>query len=259
MGKQHSELSLTDREHIAIYRGQGWSFRRIGEALGRSGPTISREYHRNQGDDGVYLASVAHAKAKARKSKAGERESKCEAYKETIHYHLGLGWSPSQISGRLGKRYKAFNISYETIYRYLYSQHIEWAKLLPRKHEPRWTKGMCRSGSKKEMIPGRTGIEERPEAINDKSEFGHWEGDSIVCSQSVVSLNVLVERQTQKVVISRVDNRGAGATRDAMIKALSRFKKGGRKSITLDNGIEFKWHQEVKKALKIDTYFWSYN
>lgn len=105
------------------------------------------------------------------------------------------------------------------------------------------------------MIPNRTCITLRPDSINNKIEFGHWEGDSIVCSQSVVSLNVLIERQTQYVSIRRVKNRTPGETRDVMIKALGRFKRRSRKSVTLDNGIEFKCHEDVKSKLKIDTYF----
>jgi len=132
---------------------------------------------------------------------------------------------------------------------------MPWAKLLPRKHEPRWLKGMGKKLSKREMIPNRISILERPSEIDDKSQFGHWEGDSIVCSQSKESLNVLVERQTQYVSIRRVANRGPEATKEAMISSLSRFKKAGRKSVTLDNGIEFKRHEEVQKALKIKAYF----
>jgi IS30 family transposase len=66
------------------------------------------------------------------------------------------------------------------------------------------------------MIPNRISIVERPECINNKAEFGHWEGDSIVCSQSTVSLNVMAERQTQYVSIRRVGNRGAEVTKDAI-------------------------------------------
>jgi len=76
-----------------------------------------------------------------------------------------------------------------------------------------------------------------------------------VYSQSVESLNVMVERQTQYVSIRKLADRGAGETRDVMIASLGRFEAGAIKSITLDNGIEFKWHEEVKKALKIDTCF----
>jgi len=40
-----------------------------------------------------------------------------------------------------------------------------------------------------------------------------------------------------------------------IIKSLSRFKKAGRKSITLDNGVEFKYHEQVQKVLNMQTYF----
>ena len=67
----------------------------------------------------------------------------------------------------------------------------------------------------------------------------------------------MVERQTQYVSITRVENRGAEVTKNAMIKSLSRFNKASRRSITLDNGIEFKYHEQLKKELKMDTYFLS--
>ena len=256
MADKKSELSLLDREYIAIYRAKDWSFSEIGDLLDRDRTTISREYNRNLNEDDIYLPSVAHEKAMARKSQAAKRKSKCEKHEKTIHHFLRLGWTPEQIAGWLGIAHKGFSVSYETIYCFIYKYHMGWAKLLPRKHEPRWTKGMGKTTSgKREMILDRTGIEERPEAANNKTEFGHWEGDSIVCSQSIVSLNVMVERQTQYVSIRKLAGRGAGETRDAMISSLSRFKLKTRKSITLDNGIEFKWHQQVKKALKMDTYF----
>ena len=256
MVSKKSELSLSDREYIALCRAKNWSFSDIGKLLDRNGSTISREYNRNLNGEGVYLPSVAEGKAKARKSQAGVRPSKCEKHKKTIHHFLHLGWTPEQIAGWLGIAHKEFSVSYETIYCFIYKYHMAWAKLLPRKHEPRWTKGMGKTTrGKREMIPDRIGLEARPEGANNKTEFGHWEGDSIVCSQSVSSLNVMVERQTQYVSIRKVSDRGPGETRDAMISSLSRFKPKVRKSITLDNGIEFKWHQAVKKALKIDTYF----
>lgn len=102
MGKKSRELTQKERDQIAIYRVKEWTFSEIGQLLGRSGSTISREYNRNLDESGVYLSSVAHAKAVARKSKAGERESKCEKYKETIHHFLRLGWTPAQIADWLG-------------------------------------------------------------------------------------------------------------------------------------------------------------
>ena len=105
------------------------------------------------------------------------------------------------------------------------------------------------------MIPNRVSILERPEHINNKTDFGHWEGDSIVCSQSTVTLNVMAERQSQYVSIRRVEGRSAEMTKDVMITSLNRFKESSRKSITMDNGIEFKHHEKLKETLKMKTYF----
>ncbi len=97
------------------------------------------------------------------------------------------------------------------------------------------------------MIPDRVGIDKRPKRINNKMEFRHWEGDSIVCSQSTISLNVMVEKQTHYVSIRQVENRDDDS--------LKRFKKKSRRSITLDNEIEFKYSKKENKTLKIKTYF----
>ncbi|MEE9337823.1 MAG: IS30 family transposase [Methylococcaceae bacterium] len=152
-----------------------------------------------------------------RKSQAAETRSKCEAYESEIYSRLCEGWTPEQVAGRLSEKEKSFSVSYETIYCFIYKYRPDWIKLLPRKHVVRWFKGMGKKRSKRDMIPDRVGIDKRPKRINNKMEFGHWEGDSIVCSQSTVSLNVVVERQTQYVSIRRVENRGAEATKEAMI------------------------------------------
>ncbi|MFC1750689.1 helix-turn-helix domain-containing protein, partial [Pseudomonadota bacterium] len=94
MVSKKSELSLSDREYIALCRAKNWSFSDIGKLLDRNGSTISREYNRNLNGEGVYLPSVAEGKAKARKSQAGVRPSKCEKHKKTIHHFLHLGWTP---------------------------------------------------------------------------------------------------------------------------------------------------------------------
>jgi len=255
LGFFYTQLNELERDQIAILKAGGYSFNEIGRYLSRSGSTISREFNRNKRLDEDYLPSQAHSISIDRKSDSALKLSKCVQYEQQIHQLLGLGWTPEQIAGSYKKSNLDFSVSYETIYCFIYRYHMDWAKLLPRKHEPRWFKGMGRKRSKRDMIPNRTSILDRPEWINEKWEFGHWEGDSIVCSQCVSSLNVMVERQTQYVSITRVENRGPEATNTAMINSLARFKKSSRKSITLDNGIEFKYHEQLKKELKMDTYF----
>ncbi len=55
--------------------------------------------------------------------------------------------------------------------------------------------------------------------------------------------------------IRQVENRGAQATKEALIGALGAFEQKGLQSLTLDNGCEFTHHEKVKKALNIETYF----
>jgi IS30 family transposase len=253
--RNYKQIDQLERDQIAIHRSKGLSFSAIGGMLGRSGSTLSREYKRNQNDEGNYFPSEADHYAKERKKWAAEIGSKCEPYEENIYSRLCEGWTPEQIAGRLSIKEKIYTVSHETIYQFIYKFHVDWTSLLPRKHAPRWHKKMGKKLSKREMIPNRISILERPSDIDKKETFGQWEGDSIVCSQSTVSLNVMVERQTQYVSIRRVENRGPEATNQAMEDSLKRFKAEDRQSITLDNGIEFKYHEKLKKALGIDTYF----
>lgn len=255
MGQQYTQINQIERDNISVLRSEGLSFFAIGKQLGRNGSSISREYKRNLNQERNYLPSLAQKRSDLRKKYAGERHSKCEPYQDEIYSRLCEGWTPEQVAGRLSFQEKDFKVSHETIYRFIYKHHVDWAKLLPRKHPTRWFKGMRNKGGKREMIPNRVSILERPEQIGNKTDFGHWEGDSIVCSQSTVTLNVMAERQTQYVSIRRVEGRSAEVTKEVMITSLNRFKASSRQSITMDNGIEFKHHEKLKERLKMKTYF----
>ena len=133
MRKKNFELSQFERDQIAIHRGKGCSFADIGQLLGRSGSTISREYSRNLSSTGEYLPSIAHLKAVIRKSEAAERESKCEKHGKTIHDFLRLGWTPEQIAGWLKIAHKGFSVSYETIYCFIYKYSYSMGEVVAEK------------------------------------------------------------------------------------------------------------------------------
>ena len=254
MGTSFNHLSQEERDYIGMYKAQGWSFGDIAKELGRHRGTIRREYNKNKNEKGEYLASEAHERAMGRR-RGSRGQSKCEPYKGEIHSLLALGDTPEQVAKGLSQKYIGFNVSHETIYQYIYRYQIDWADLLVRKHAPRWYKGMGRKHNKRPMIPNRVCYSTRPEHINNRTEIGHWEGDTIVCSQSKQTLLVMVERLSRYVIIRRVESRSPEPTKEMMIKALSHYKKCARKSITLDNGIEFKYHEQVKERLGLDTYF----
>lgn len=87
-------------------------------------------------------------------------------------------------------------------------------------------------------------IEHRPEEIEKREEFGHWEMDSVIGKrkQSKNTLLTLTERKTRNEIIFKLPNH----TDEAVVAALDVLErrwgdmfKDVFKSITVDNGSEF--------------------
>lgn len=87
-------------------------------------------------------------------------------------------------------------------------------------------------------------IEKRPEEINMRKEFGHWEMDSVIGQRgkSKNSLLVLTERKTRQEIIFKLPDH----TSESVVNALDRLEHRwgalfGKifKTITVDNGSEF--------------------
>jgi transposase, IS30 family len=104
----------------------------------------------------------------------------------------------------------------------------------------------------KGKIPNRTDISERPQFINDRSEFGHWEGDLVHIGDGyLVTLN---ERVTRKILTSFVKTKNSKIVCKKIINKLKHIKNDV-KSITFDNGLEFARHDLIHKALNAKIYF----
>ena len=73
MGRSYEQLSLRERVRIELWRGEGRSLRWIGEHLGRSASTVSRELRRNSRTSrqwpGGYDGERAHGLALRRRAR----------------------------------------------------------------------------------------------------------------------------------------------------------------------------------------------
>ena len=88
-------------------------------------------------------------------------------------------------------------------------------------------------------------IEKRPEEIDQREEFGHWEMDSVIGKRGISknALLVLTERKTRDEIIFKLPDH----TDEAVVAALDRLErrygadmfKQIFKTITVDNGSEF--------------------
>ena len=86
-------------------------------------------------------------------------------------------------------------------------------------------------------------IDERPEAVNQRAEFGHWEIDTVIGKQeSSAVLLTIDERTTRYRHIIKISNRTAKAVEEGIRQLQTvygeRFQTVFR-SITSDNGSEF--------------------
>ena len=110
--------------------------------------------------------------------------------------------------------------------------------------------------------PKGISIENRPFEPEDRNEFGHWEGDTIVGSNNIKNSGAvltLVERQTRFQMVVKLKDRKAKTVRKAFYKLKKLYPdydiKQIFKSITFDNGVEFSLWANIAKYLGITIYF----
>lgn len=110
--------------------------------------------------------------------------------------------------------------------------------------------------------PKGTSIEERPFKMNDRSIFGHWEGDTIVGSNKIKNsgaILTLVERQTRFQITVKMKNRKSKTVLKAFSEIASLYPDLNVleifKSITFDNGVEFAKWKLIEKNFKTKIFF----
>jgi IS30 family transposase len=202
-----------------------------------------------------YRPYRAHLSAGKRRKIAGARDRlKDSRIRDYTSQKLKVGWSPEQIQGRIGTDLPGLSISYEAIYQYVYAKARQLIEFLPRRHSKRRAKVSARQ-VKRLSIPNRIFIGNRPQEINDRSVFGHWEADSMVSSASRAAAHVLVERKSRLVRITKIPQNNSSFVRETLLRRLILDPKRCRRSITYDNGTENIRHQEVNRRLKTQSYF----
>lgn len=254
---KYTHITGPERLEISILLGKGYSHEDIGCALGRSQASVSREIKRNS-VNGEYQPNRAKAKARVRRRMSKYQGMKVNERAELEQYiisKLKLRWTPEEIAGRLKEVDKHLPyISGKGIYKWLYSAYGQkYCHLLPKqRYRPR--KKRSRK-TRREMIPNRVSIELRPVEVNERAEFGHYEEDTMVSGRrtgSKAALAVFCERKARYTKLGLMKNmkpRTHVRVQKKMAKTLL------MKTITYDNGIENKNHEELALALSVRTFF----
>jgi IS30 family transposase len=260
MGKQYWHLSIDERERIAQLKNEGIGLSEIARQLRRDKGTISRELKRNGAPlYNSYTPCRAQHRSDERRRAASRRERlRDQTVRQYVHEKLLAGWAPEQISGRLPLEHPGLSISAEAIYQYIYDTKSEDREdliaCLRRSHKKRKQRAVGRKQNKTK-IPNRVSIDDRPQSVESRKTYGHWEGDSMISRKSTVALNSLTERKSRLIMITRINRKGATETLDAVISRLGTLPHKFRRTLTLDNGTENAKHEIITEGIGIKCYF----
>jgi IS30 family transposase len=256
MKKQYKQLTSDERDLIAVHHANGFNLSDIAKMIGRNKSTISRELTRNSSKSSkIYLAQQAHKRSQKRKKEAAMKEElKCHKIRNFVSNKLKEGWSPEIIAGTLASDPQNLKISHESIYMYIYKKRTDLVPYLARSHKQRFRR-IPNPHKKSSRIPHRVFIDQRPQKVNARSEFGHWEADTAVSRQSKVALAVFIERSSRYIKIKKIKQNKAEIFSKTIVRRMTSLPTCARRSITYDNGSENTLHELVNDQLNTDSYF----
>ena len=258
-GQSRKGKHLTREERVVMERMSrgGRPPRDIAEVLGRHVRTIQRELIRGRvkhmdselrekmvysSDRGQDVHDL-NATAKGPDLKLGANHMLVEFVRDRILEHKE---SPDVVAFRMRQANMHGAVCTKTLYSYIdqglfagVSNETLWEKRQRRNHSRR-----SLQRRRKRLLP-RQSIEKRPEHVNRREQFGHWEMDLVVgpTGGSNAAMLTLVERKTRHVICRKIPDKSQASVLRAFRAIESQF--GARrfrnlfKSITADNGSEF--------------------
>lgn len=249
MGYKHFNKSM--RMELSILREKGYSTREIANVLKVNQSSVVRELKRNRNKKtNAYDPDLADHQAyrKRKYSKyEGMKIRKKLWLEKYIKGRLKQGWTPEQISGRLEYILGESVVSFKIIYKWIYSVHgYHFAKyLLSKRWKPKKRKG---KKSKKELIPNRVFIDQRPDVINKRGRFGDFEGDTLGKPKHSPETLVGMTDRKSRFFLARKASRLKHSMEEGFQKMAEEVSIN---SLTLDNGVENVRYE----SLGVETYF----
>ncbi len=253
--KTFTHLSLYERQRIEKYLRIKRSFRFISEKLDRGVSSIFDEVNGNR-VNGIYNAEKAHFKAYQKRWRSKTQCMKIsqdpDLKRFVIDSMVNEDQSPEGISGRLKNVEKHLQYaSTKAIYNFVHSPN---GRLIERHL---YSKAVHKKPGRKRDTPvtidGRIMIDKRPKKVENRVEFGHYEGDFIESSKDGEgSLLVLVERKTRYPFLEYIKDRSTASINAVIEKLLHGLPIN---SLTIDNDISFQKHEELSELIGAAIFF----
>ena len=252
--KKGKHLTLGDRHCIATLTKQGKSCRYIARQLNCSPTTISNEIKRGtldkastRGRPSVYSPTRAQTTYKHNRQRCGRRHklSRNNPFlKWIVKQVTDKGWSLDTCCGYAKKNnlFEGDRVCTKTLYNSVRGGLLEISLSdLPEALSRRQHKRVSVRSHRKHL--GRS-IDDRPAVVTTKTEFGHWEIDTVVGKRAGKEAVVLtlVEKMTHNFIAIKIGAKNAVSVKEGLQQLHdlydTKFHQVFR-TITADNGSEF--------------------
>ena len=253
-------LTKHQRIELSLLLRLGHSKRATARLLGVSPSTVCREVVRGTvGTRTSYHASVAERYRRARRAQVNQVKRKLQTntpLTRLIVTKLQNYWSPEQIAGWLRSSRRAVRVCAQTIYDWVYTIRKDLLIYLrSQKLKYRRTRAnTLRRRYRDELLAARR-IDKRPAAVEHRSTYGHWEGDTMVSRHSTGRIGTLVERKSgylRAFLLPTGQSRGFAA---AAAAALGEVPTRYQRTMTLDNGTEMQSYELLEQLTPLQVYF----
>lgn len=243
--KTFAHLKQNDRDRMEILLDQEIFQKDIARVLKTDPSTISREKKKRKKRNGRYEAKAAGQKAYVKRRYSKYQGMKVESDSELKAYiiiRLKGKRSPDEIAGRMKLERRSFYAGKDAIYRWLYSPWGQkYSKYLCAK---RYKKRKQRKNTKREMIPNRLSIDQRPKGAINRTRYKHFEIDTAVAPRKVnnnQAIAIATERKSKLILGRKIKSLSC----DRMTEAVNHFtEEADILSLTADNGIENRHHEK---------------
>ena len=249
----YTRIRKEDWSVIARMLRAGYAGAEIARTLGKDPSAVNRHINQHGGRDGYDAREVRRRRHMTRVDAMENIRSLKGSLLRSVVRSLKKHLSPEQIAGVL--KLKGKTIVASTIYRYLneraphLKRYLRSSKGKYRRRYGTKKREKAREEAKKRRIDERPGIVERRERLGD------WEGDTMLGRDKRVRIVTFVDRRSGYLIAFLLPKMRATLLASLSAARFRHIPKEKRKTLTLDNGVEFSAWELLEEKSGMTIYF----
>jgi transposase, IS30 family len=262
--EMHSHITKETRIKFSAFLLAGFSLRQAAKLLGVNHTTLSRELRRNPAvfERNRYHPGDAQRRTARRRYQANQRWRKIvsgSGLEALLVEKITISkWTPEQIAGWLKTCRRSLYVCAQTIYDWIYQFRSDLVTYLHcAKGKYRRTRQARLRKEKRAELAFPRNIANRPEYVQLRKTYGHWEGDTVHGAGKTGYIATFVERKSGYLVAVLLPTLlfSSLGFADAAKAGLNQIPFRYRKTLTLDNGPEMKLPERIERTTGTQVYY----